>query len=445
MGDPNGTFFWKDNYHLFYQYNPDGSYDDAKRMHWGHAISKDLVNWTDLPIALAPEPNSPDRLGCYSGAALNWDGIPTLIYYGQPDGICIATTTDDNLITWEKHKENPIIPHDPKGKWRVFDPCAWKEGDDWYALSGGKIENQGDTAFLFKSSDFIRWEYMGLLYEPGMENDCAVPDFFPINNKHVLLFSSHKKGVQYYIGTYNNQVFTPENHGRMNFGGMGLETGELCAAFTLLDNQNRRILLGWVPEGRKESIQRLSGWAGVMCLPRVLSLSENNEMRIDPLPELKSLRRKHHNYSDLRIKSNSSTTIDGILTECAEIYAEFNLRNSDKFGLKVCCSPNEEEETIISYSNIDSSLSLDVNKSSLSDDMVGRGIQRSYLNLKKEESLKLRVFIDRSIIEVFANSKLCLTKRIYPSMSNSRGVRLFSNNGEIQLNRFEIWEMAPVW
>ena len=104
----------------------------------------------------------------------------------------------------------------------------------------------------------------------------------------------------------------------------------------------------------------------------------------------------------------------------------------DKFGLKVCCSPNEEEETIISYSNIDSSLSLDVNKSSLSDDMVGRGIQRSYLNLKKEESLKLRVFIDRSIIEVFANSKLCLTKRIYPSMSNSRGVRLFSNNGEIQ-------------
>ena len=94
MGDPNGPIFWNGEYHLFYQYNPDGAYDDARRMHWGHAVSKDLLHWSDLPIALAPSPDGPDRSGCFSGAAFDWDGVPAIIYYGNPDGICIATSDE---------------------------------------------------------------------------------------------------------------------------------------------------------------------------------------------------------------------------------------------------------------------------------------------------------------------------------------------------------------
>ena len=99
MNDPNGAIFWKGKYHLFYQYNPNGAFHGT--IHWGHAVSKDLVHWTDLPIALAPTPDGPDRLGCYSGGAVVNDGVPTLIYFGNPDGNCIATSTDD-LLTWQK-------------------------------------------------------------------------------------------------------------------------------------------------------------------------------------------------------------------------------------------------------------------------------------------------------------------------------------------------------
>jgi beta-fructofuranosidase len=109
MNDPNGTIYWKGCYHLFYQHNPDGPWHG--NIHWGHASSEDLVHWTDHPISLAPGPDGPDRDHCYSGAAfVNAEGVPTHIYHGVPDGICLATSTDDLLLEWEKHPANPIIP-----------------------------------------------------------------------------------------------------------------------------------------------------------------------------------------------------------------------------------------------------------------------------------------------------------------------------------------------
>ena len=202
LGDPNGIIFWKGKYHLFYQYNPDGAFDNSRRMHWGHAVSKDLVHWGDLPIALAPTPDGPDRSGCWSGGAVNNNGVPTLIYYGHPDGNCIATS-DDDLISWEKHPENPVIPYPLEGDgWRPFDPCAWQEGDMWLSLSGGKLEGIGDTAFLCQSKDLLNWEYLHPFYiselDKAPESDCAVPDFFPLGDRHMLLFASHERGVQYY-------------------------------------------------------------------------------------------------------------------------------------------------------------------------------------------------------------------------------------------------------
>ena len=164
LGDPNGPLLWDGRYHLFYQYNPDGAYDNSRRMHWGHAVSDDLVRWTDLPIALGPDPDGPDRLGCFSGAATVWDGVPTLVYYGNPTGICIATSAD-GLLTWQKHPANPVIPHSLHGGPTVFDPAIWREDGTWYCLSGGSVEGPKDAAFLFRSEDMVDWEYVGLFYE----------------------------------------------------------------------------------------------------------------------------------------------------------------------------------------------------------------------------------------------------------------------------------------
>ena len=449
LGDPNGTIYWKGKYHLFYQYNPDGAFDNSQRMHWGHAVSEDLVHWSDLPIALTPTPGGPDRSGCWSGGALNNNGVPTLIYYGHPEGNCIAVSNDE-LITWEKHPANPVIPYPPEGdSWRPFDPCAWQEGNTWYSLSGGKLHGIGDTAFLCKSKDLVHWEYMHPFYiselDKAPESDCAVPDFFPLGDRCMLLFASHERGVQYYIGIYANHRFYPEHHGRMNFGEFGVESGHLCAGFTLLDGMNRRILFGWIPEGRREAVQRAAGWAGVMSLPRLLSLSDAGALQIEPVPELAILRRNHHRLTDLRIGPDTSIPLDKVDGDCLEILAIFELGNAGTLGVKVCCSPDEEEQTLIYYEPGGRSLVLDADRSSVDPDVVNRGVQRGPLELAADEPLTLHIFVDRSVVEVFANHRQCLTKRIYPAREDSRGVQLFAEGGEAKLHSIDVWDMAAIW
>ena len=444
MGDPNGPIFWNGEYHLFYQYNPDGAYDDARRMHWGHAVSKDLLHWSDLPIALAPSPDGPDRSGCFSGAAFDWDGVPAIIYYGNPDGICIATS-DDGLLTWDRHSRNPVIPHQAGAGPRVFDPCVWKEGYTWLALSGGRVEEAGDAAYLFESADLLDWEYAGLFYGTGTENDCAVPDFFPIGDSHMLLFASHKRGVHYYTGAYSDRRFRPQRHGRMNFGGMGVETGELCAGFTILDSQARRIMFGWVPEGRTEEAQRRSEWAGIMCLPRVLSLPSDEVLRIDPVPELRSLRRDYRSFEDLALSADSTVTLDGVEGDCLEIALELEVGDADEVGISVLATPDGEEHTAVSYSRDDGALSLDAGQSSVSPEVADRSPQRGPLGLAPGETLRLNVFVDRSVVEAFANSRQCLTKRVYPSRADALHVSLFSRGGKATVRSLDVWRMASVW
>ncbi|MDE2811889.1 MAG: glycoside hydrolase family 32 protein, partial [Gemmatimonadota bacterium] len=114
MNDINGALFWKGRYHIFYQYNPDGAYWNL--IQWGHASSADLVHWVHHPVALTPEADGPDRVGCFSGGALiSKEGIPTLIYYGNPDGLCLARSSDDLLIEWTKDPDNPVIPQPEEG------------------------------------------------------------------------------------------------------------------------------------------------------------------------------------------------------------------------------------------------------------------------------------------------------------------------------------------
>ena len=111
MNDPNGLIQWQGQYHLFYQYNPNGAVHGT--IHWGHAVSSDLIRWTDLPIALTPTPGGPDAAGCWSGCAVDNHGIPTLIYTGiRPQAQCIATSLD-GLITWEKFSGNPVLKSPP--------------------------------------------------------------------------------------------------------------------------------------------------------------------------------------------------------------------------------------------------------------------------------------------------------------------------------------------
>ena len=162
MNDINGSLFWKGRYHIFYQYNPDGAYWNL--IQWGHASSVDLVHWVHHPVALTPEADGPDRIGCFSGGALvSKEGVPTLIYYGNPDGLCLARSSDDLLIEWTKDPGNPVIPQPEEGsadfgRYTIHDPCGWLAGDLYYAaINKRDPQDQGDAAYLFKSTDLRTW------------------------------------------------------------------------------------------------------------------------------------------------------------------------------------------------------------------------------------------------------------------------------------------------
>ena len=444
-GDPNGTIFWDGVYHLFYQHNPDGAYDNPRRMHWGHAVSRDLIHWQDLPIALAPEPGEPDRLGCYSGGAIDLEGVPALVYFGSPDGICVATSRD-GLRTWSRHRSNPLIPQstDPEAEWRAWDPFVWRDGDAWYLVCGGKIDGAGDTAFLFRSHDFVDWEYRGPLYAPGNESDCSVPDLFRLGDAHVLLFASHERGVQYYVGELAGERFTPRRHGRMNFAGFSLESGTLCASITLCDGAGRRIMFGWVTEGRTEAAQRASGWSGVMCLPRVLSLGCDGGLCIDPVPELHVLRGAHQRFEGLPVPAGATVELPGVDAACAELAVTFERESAGEIGVMVGRSPDGAEQTRIAYSRSADRITLDPAASSAHPDVVGRAMQHAPLVLDQDEALQLRIFIDRSIVEVFANGRQCLTQRVYPSRPDSCGVA-FTADGNASVRSVDVWQMRSIW
>ncbi|MCE2489213.1 MAG: glycoside hydrolase family 32 protein [Anaerolineae bacterium] len=214
MNDPNGLCQWQGRYHLFYQYQPVrqeplGSPRQHRGISWGHAVSEDLVNWRDLPIALRP---AWGELGCYSGQTLVDEDRVIAIYHAPFAGNALALASDPLLLNWERPPYNPAIPghtdpdnvgvcHGPDGDYLLFDPCIWKEEDGYYSLSGTYTQgSRGNTrsvdalgvVHIFHSPDLKEWQWLGpmvsdeVLAEPG--EDMAVPNFWPISDdKHMLL------------------------------------------------------------------------------------------------------------------------------------------------------------------------------------------------------------------------------------------------------------------
>jgi len=449
LKDANGTIYWDGRYHLFYQYNPFAVEDDLPNMHWGHAVSDDLFHWRDLPIAIGKTPDGPDRLGCYSGCAIDVDGVPTLFYYGSPDGICIAQS-NDGMVTWEKHADNPIIPQQQSdAEWRTFDPCVWRDGDGWAALCGGRTA-EADTAYLLRSDDFSQWRYCGKFYVGGdpfpPESDCAVPNFFPLGDKHMLLFASHAKGAQYYLGDYSGDRFTPTHHARLNRGEFTLECGNFIAPNTLLDPRGRRIMFGWIPEGiRYPGPQVEAGWAGIIGLPAVLSMSQAGTVIIEPVEEVEGLRGEHVRNDDVTLSAERLSVLDDVRGDRLEIQVRIDLLGADSVDVTVRRSPNGEEQTRITYDAKARTLTLDVAQSSLRDDFVGRTPQTCDLPLGPSEELDLRIFVDRSVVEVFPNSRDYLAKRIYPTRTDSVGVAVHAAGGDARISSLDAWQMDAVW
>ena len=452
LSDPNGLIYWKGRWHLFYQSNPYGMVN--ANMQWSHAVSEDLVHWTDLPVAFAPTQGGADGGGCYSGPIVLVDGVPTAVYFGNDRGMCIAQAhpEDELLIHWHKYKGNPIIPVPPPDTpWKPFDPCVFRDGDEWVMLCGGRVDT-GDTAYTMVSKDFLHWKFLHNFYESNRKwtreiDDCAVPDFFPLGHRYALVFSSHAGQTQYYLGSYSSQEkkFFPEDHGRFSRPRpLSMVHGDPQAPMTVLGPDGRRILFNWVSEGRSLDAQKANGWGGIIWLPRVMSLDDNGKLLIEPVEELKALRGKHQKLAPRRIKPGADVLLN-LSGTTIEIEAEIDPAKSAECGFRVRCSPDQEEMTTIVYRSPKQELALDVSKSSLDSDVVDRFGQSAPLTLAAGELLRLRIYLDQSVVEVFANGRQCLTKRIYPSRDDSRQIRFFATASPVELRSLDAWEMKPIW
>jgi beta-fructofuranosidase len=460
MNDPNGLIYWKGNYHLFYQYVPNDP--PWERKHWGHAKSTDLVHWIDLPAALTPTTGGPDQDGCFSGCAVNKNGVPTLIYTGVSGNQqlpCLAISSDD-LLTWQKYPGNPVIAIPPRELDLIAfrDHTLWKEEATWYQLVGAGIKGVGGAVLLYRSPNLLEWEYMHPLYTGNQNQSEPVwtgsmwecPDFFALDDKHVLVVSVFDEsrfreraymGCLHYavafVGDYTDHTFTPLTQSIIDFGGY------FYAPQSMLDHRGRRLQFGWLWEGRSDAAQWAAGWAGVMSLPRVLSLSADNTLRFEPARELKLLRGRHLCRKDLTILPTSLMQLGEIEGDCLEIQVEFILDEAMEVGIGVRCAPDGAEQTLIRYDHLQGDLHLDRQRSSLSED-VERDIRSGSLALAAGESLLLHIFLDCSVIEVFANYRLCMSSRIYPSRTDSLGVGFFAHGGSARITVLNVWEMESI-
>jgi beta-fructofuranosidase len=447
MNDPNGLIQWNGRFHLFYQYNPHAPVWGT--IHWGHAMSDDLVHWKDLPIALAPTPGSVDEYGVFSGCAVDNGGVPTLIYTGvrkPADGPrielpCLATSSDPDLRSWDKHPANPVIsaPPDNLDVLGFRDHSVWREGDSWFQLIGSGIRDVGGTALLYRSPDLVHWEYLGPLcignpVETGRMWEC--PDLFRLGERHVLMVSPIPlRKTLYFSGHYRQHRFTPEYQGVVDDGGY------FYAPQSFTDDQSRRIMFGWLWEGRDEAAQRAGGWAGVMSLPRVLSARSDGRLGMEPAPEIARLRGRHTGLRDIRLDRALPLDFGGA---ALEIVAELSAGTSSQVGINLRRAPEGREETVIVYDSASRFLAIDRARSSL-DPATQREPHGTHLALGDDEPLRLRVFVDHSVLEVFANGQACLSSRIYPSRPDSLGVEVFARSGTAHLQALEVWEMGSIW
>lgn len=426
--DPNGAIFWKGRYHLFY------IFQDHRGHNWGHVSSTDLFHWRHHPTGLVS--------GMFSGNCfLNKEGRPTMCYHQVGQGNAMAVAADDDLNEWVKLDSNPITPDtqegDPHhGKYRSWDPYGWLEGDSYYAIFGGKRAAVAKAPTLGGE-----WKYVGDLLANtvdgvAIDEDISCADFFKLGDRHMLLCISHDLGCRYYLGDWKDEQFHPTFHERMSW-----TDHTFFAPESLLDDRGRRIMWAWAMDLPGFKTRAPEGWSGTMSLPRVLTLAEDGMLRMTVPEEIERLRYNPREIGPRTVSAAAEVPLGPVRGNSLEVQLEVQMDDAARFGVKVCQSPGGEEETVVLYDALEKKLMIDTRKASLKDG--AKSVEAGPLAIEKGELLRLRVFVDKSIVEVFANGRQAVMRRIYPSRDDSLGVSLVAEGGTASVKKVRAWDMMP--
>ena len=445
MNDPNGLIEWDGQYHLFYQYNPHGAFHGT--IHWGHAVSRDLVHWQDLPVALAPTPGGPDAAGCWSGCAVDDGGRPTLVYTGvDPQAVCLATGSPD-LVNWAKHPANPVIAGPPAdlaprmgGDFR--DPFVWHEGGQWHLVIAGKLEGQGGIVLRYTSPDLVQWTYQGVFLSGDARQHAPVwqgniwecPNFLPIDGQPILILSvpapvSGLLNVIYYAGQWDGATFTPAPP-------LPLVYGYCFYAPQLMRlGAGRVVMFGWLTEDRPPEVAQAAGWQGAMTVPIELTWGSEGALHFDPVAELQAQRRAHWHFDAATLTPAALRAVRG---DSLDLEVELELGPDAAWGLAFSHAGAGAEQTTLV---VDAALGKLVVEPFGAD----HARQEAPLPLAAEGRVRLRVVLDRSVLEVYANASTCLISRLYPSQPAGQGFTLFGQRGPAVVRALDVWELASIW
>ncbi|MHC4691790.1 MAG: glycoside hydrolase family 32 protein [Planctomycetota bacterium] len=449
LNDPNGLCFWQGRWHLFYQGYP----PEDRRQHWGHAVSDDLIHWRDLPYAIYPNPEH----ACFSGATLVEKDRVIAMYHGTRVGNMVAVSSDPLLLNWKKVTGKAVIPgKSPDGKplpYRVFDPCIWKKDGLYYSLSGGTLPGPGGKRvradFLFRSKDLAKWEYLHPFVEDDrftlLGDDGACPYFWPIGNRHMLLFFSHMSGGQYILGDYDKarDKLVATSNGLFNFGAVG--PGGVHAPSATPDGKGGLIVIF-----NMNPAKPTKGWNQIFSLPRLLRLAGKDDLRIEPTGDIESLRAGHQHVGTTQLPANQEIVLENIRGNAMEMVVEIDEKKARMFEMNVLRSANREEYTRITFFRGrgyrgKSIITIDSSYSSLLPDVASRAPETAPLFVDKNENLKLRVFVDKSVVEVFVNGRQCIAMRVYPGRKDSVGVSMRSQGRGAVLKSLDAWQMKNIY
>lgn len=434
INDPNGVGFHGGRYHLFYQFNPAAPcWGD---IHWGHASSADLLHWRDEPVALRPGPGV-DENGCFSGSYALVDGVPTLYYTANDRHFhqvqTCATSTDMRVFT--KHPERTIVDPPPGvGRTDFRDPYVFRHGAFWYMVVGASIRSERGQCLLYRSADGIAWEYRHPLHTaPGLSQGVLweCPNFFPVGDRWVLTVSVWPNlSALWFSGRFEDERFVPEADGMLDVDGGAF------AHLAMRAPDGRTLQWAWINEQRDAARIDPGGWAGALTVPRELALAPDGILLQRPAVELERLRDGPAGVVRTGTARGVVATFSG---RCLDIEAVFTRRDRQRCGLTLLAAPDGSESTRVLFWPDARRLVVERARSS-SDRLVSHQNLHALLVLDDREPLRLRVLLDHSVLEVYANDRVCLTTRVHPAHPEAAGGTAFVD-GDADC-ALQVWRMS---
>lgn len=435
MNDPNGTYFHEGYYHLFYQHNPYG--DAWGHMHWGHARSTNLVEWEDLPIALWPSTDSGEA-HCFSGCAtVNALGQPLIIYTSvgagdggeRPDFEQWAAFGSKDWINWRKWTRNPVLSlqshNGPafEGTWR--DPYLFtaRDGDNTrtFMVLGANLGTRACVA-LYESTHpaLVDWHYRGVLYESTTDEVglCECPNFLQVDGKWILLFSPYRP-VEYLVGDFDLESlrFVSHYRGVLDPGANRESSSCFYATNTAFAPDGRTILFGWI-----RGFAHGRGWNGCLALPRELHIDEQGQPRQKPAAEVALLRTRHFPVEEeVMAEENYSLPLG---SSCIELSLDL---------------PRAQGAIVVEVGGGEGSVRIEV----LEDEI--RVNNQSVELPKSGDNIDLHLYLDRSVLELFAADWQLAVTQVVPAPSETPTLRITNRSHALLRFKGDIWHLRGIW